>query len=63
MASDDKVFKIMSYNMHGFYQGHPVIDDLVNTLKPDVILLQEHWLTPANLLSSTAEYTSNYMLL
>jgi len=53
----------MSYNMHGFYQGHPVIDDLVNTLKPDVILLQEHWLTPANLLSSTAEYTSNYMLL
>jgi len=26
-----------------------LIDDLISTDKPDVILLQEHWLTPAKL--------------
>lgn len=35
--------------MHGFNQGQPVIHDLINGIKPDIILLQEHWLTPANL--------------
>ena len=49
MASDVKNFTVVSYNMHGFYQGYPFIDDLINTSKPDVFLLQEHWLTPANL--------------
>ena len=40
---------LISYNMHGFYQGFPVVDDLIKTKSPDVFLLQEHWLTPANL--------------
>ena len=41
---------IVSYNMHGFNQGFEVVRDLVNSSDPpDVILLQEHWLTPANL--------------
>ena len=38
-----------SFNMHGFHQGCPVIDDMITQYNPDVFLLQEHWLTPANL--------------
>ena len=35
--------------MHGFHQGYSVIEDLIDQAKPDLFLLQEHWLTPANL--------------
>ena len=35
--------------MHGFNQGRQVVEDLINHTRPDVFLLQEHWLTPANL--------------
>jgi len=35
--------------MHGFHQGQPVVGDLISIMSPDVILLQEHWLTTANL--------------
>ena len=41
--------KVISYNMHGFFQGCQALDDLISTDQPDVILLQEHWLTPAKL--------------
>jgi exonuclease III len=41
--------KIISVNMHGFNQGCPAINELIGIYKPDVFLLQEHWLTPANL--------------
>jgi len=41
--------KIVSFNMHGFFQGCPVLDDMINKFNPDVFLLQEHWLTPSNL--------------
>ena len=37
------------YNMHSFNQGLSAIHDLRNRNKPDVILIQEHWLTEANL--------------
>lgn len=40
---------IASYNLHGFNQGRMGIDELISTYEPDVLLLQEHWLTPANL--------------
>ena len=43
---------LISFNMHGFYQGLPVLQDLVensNNYKPDIILIQEHWLTPSSL--------------
>ena len=40
---------IVSLNMHGFNQGSHTVRDLANNVKPDVVLLQEHWLTPANL--------------
>lgn len=47
MMSDTLV--ITSYNLHGFNQGRVGIDELISTYQPDVLLLQEHWLTPANL--------------
>lgn len=40
---------IVSFNMHGFNQGSITVDDLIIDFKPSIILLQEHWLTPANL--------------
>ena len=35
--------------MHGFNQGSSTVRELVTLYAPDVILIQEHWLTPANL--------------
>ena len=40
---------IVSYNMHGFYQGFSVVNELIAIDKPHVFLLQEHWLTPSKL--------------
>jgi len=41
---------IISYNMHGFNRGLPFLQDLLESSnRPDIFLLQEHWLTPANL--------------
>ena len=49
-STDDLVeLKVISYNLHGFHQGCSVIEDLIAEDKPDIFLLQEHWLTPANL--------------
>ena len=41
--------QIISYNMHGFNQGRHTVRDLSHSIAPDVFLLQEHWLTPANM--------------
>ena len=50
--------KIVSFNMHGFNQGCVAIDELINNYAPDIFLIQEHWLTPANL--SKLDVFSNY---
>ena len=36
---------IVSFNMKEFHQGFSVVSDLVEKCKPDLFLLQEHWLT------------------
>ena len=41
--------KMISFSMHGFYQSFTVVEDVMNNELPDVIALQEHWLTPNNL--------------
>ena len=41
--------RIVTYNMHGFNQGFSTVRDLCLSVSPDIFLLQEHWLTPANL--------------
>jgi len=36
--------------MHGFHQGIPSLQELLeHNSTPDIILVQMHWLTPANL--------------
>ena len=52
--------KIMSYNMHGFYQGCSAIDDTIIHYNPDLIFLQEHWLTPANLFMLDNRFTEYF---
>ena len=51
MMASEAIYKlkIISYNMHGFNQGHSSVEELIQLLNPDVFLLQEHWLTPANM--------------
>ena len=44
-----KKLKLVSYNMHGFNQGRLTVDEMIHYYNPDVFLLQEHWLTPANM--------------
>ena len=41
--------RLVSYNMHGFNQGHSAVDEMTTNDNIDVFLLQEHWLTPGNL--------------
>ena len=41
---------VISYNLHGLNQGAPGIKELMHKLQPDVIMMQEHWLTCDNLL-------------
>ena len=41
--------KIVTFNMHGFNQGQSAIAELIDRESPDIFMLQEHWLTPANL--------------
>ena len=47
--SSNIAVSMISFNMHGFHQGRPVLDDIIPCYNPDIILLQEHWLTPVNL--------------
>jgi hypothetical protein len=49
--------------MHGFSQGLPLISYLCDSINPpDILFLQEHWLTPANLYKMNNFHTkySNY---
>jgi len=45
----DRPRTIVSYNMHGYNQGSSTVRDLSLSIEPHIFLLQEHWLTPANL--------------
>jgi len=56
----DTTLKIVSFNMRGFQQGCPVIEDLVADNKLDIFLLQEHWLTPANLVNFDTRLTDYF---
>lgn len=46
---NNSILKIVSFNLHGLNQGKAAIDELITTYHPDIILVQEHWLTTANL--------------
>jgi len=40
---------VISYNMHGYNEGVTALKLLIESKHPDVIVLQEHFLTPTNL--------------
>jgi len=52
---------IVSLNMHGYNQGLPAIKQLIEKNSPDVMLVQEHWLTPANLIKFSADLSDYQM--
>jgi hypothetical protein len=39
--------KFVCYNMHGFNNGNPALNDLCDFA--DVIAVEEHWLAPYNM--------------
>jgi hypothetical protein len=43
-------YSMVSFNLHGLNQGSQAITYIINYHRPSIILLQEHWLTQANLL-------------
>jgi len=49
VADESVSLYVVSYNIHGFNQRSHTGRDLVLDVKSDIFLLQEHWLTPANL--------------
>ena len=59
-ASCEKTLTTVSFNLHGFYQGCPVLEDLIASEQPDILMLQEHWLTPAELCLFNSRFT-NYI--
>lgn len=60
MANVNELF-IVSYNMHGYNQGIESVKDLINSSQsPDIILLQEHWLTPANLYRFNEDISTHF---
>ena len=60
VSHHNKHLRIVSYNMHGFFQGIETVKEIItSSLCPDVLLIQEHWLTPSNL-SLFSENTSTH---
>ena len=60
-ASCEHRLVVVSYNLHGFNQGSHGITDMLSRFMPDVIMVQEHWLTPDNL-CKLSELSSNYFV-
>ena len=48
---------VISYNMHGYNQGVTALNLLIESKQPDVIMLQEHWLTPTNLYKFSQDFS------
>ena len=59
LLADNDRFVVVSYNMHGFNQGLEGTKEIIHKLCPDVVALQEHWLTPANL-HTLSDVSSDY---
>jgi len=58
--SNNISLKIMSFNMHGFKQGCPVLDDMIKKYTSDILFLQEHCLTPDNLYKFDRHFTGYF---
>jgi len=47
---------IVSFNLHRLNRSRQVVRELIYNVFPDVILLQEHWLTPGNLFKLNIDF-------
>jgi hypothetical protein len=56
----DSDLLVMSDNMHGYNQGYTTQRDFIDNKDVDVIMLQEHWLTPANLNRFSIDFVDYY---
>jgi exonuclease III len=61
-AEPAKLLSVVSYNLHGLNQGLPGINHLIDTMSPDVIMNQEHWLTSENL-HKLSDISDNYFMI
>lgn len=59
MASD---LKVISYNLHGFNQGEPLLREFCNNVAADVLFVQEHWLSSVNM-HKLLSFSDNYYCL
>ena len=48
-CSQQRDLRIRSFNMHGLNQGESLLKHMCMNNNFDVLLLQEHWLSPANI--------------
>ena len=62
MIEMSRPIKIISYNLHGLNQGEPLLNELCSNLLPDVVFLQEHWLSSVNL-NKLHSFSVNYFCL
>jgi hypothetical protein len=58
MAVLSSNLRLVSFNMHGYNQGIDAVSEITDTLSPDCIALQEHWLTSE--VSSKLDGISSY---
>jgi len=42
--------------MHGYNQGLSVLLDMISSYTPDLLFLQEHWLTPHNMIKFNNDF-------
>ena len=49
MATNCVDLSLLCFNLHGFNQGELYLQEVCSAAKHDVIFIQEHWLTPDNL--------------
>jgi len=47
---------VISYNMHGYNQGLSLLLDMISSYTPDLLFLQEHWLTPHNMIKFNNDF-------
>ena len=62
MASSVTDLSVVSYNLHGFNQGEPILNELCTNVLPDIIFVQEHWLSSVNM-ARLLSISNNYYCL
>jgi len=55
-------FTVISYNLHGFNQGEPLLREFCANHLPHVVYVQEHWLSNINM-SNILSLSDNYYCL